>query len=84
MGNMIYEFLQELAVADDAHTDSAAASHLYSVNESEVKLDDETGKHLHSSVAKALYMAKRGRPDIPTAVSFLTTRVKSPNMGDYE
>ena len=29
-------------------------------------------------------MTKRGRPDILTAVSFLTTRVKSPNMGDYK
>ena len=34
--------------------------------------------------AKALNMAKRGRPDILTAVSFLTTRVNCPNMGDYE
>ena len=84
MGNMVAEFLQELDVADDAHAESPAASHLYSINESEAKLDDETSKHLHSCVAKALYMAKRGRPDILTAVSFLTTRVKSPNMGDYK
>jgi hypothetical protein len=84
MGNMIGEVLQELDVADDAHAESPAASHLYLIDESEVMLDDKTSKHLHSSVAKALHMAKRGRPDILTAVSFSTTRVKSPNMGDYK
>ena len=84
MGNMVNEFLQELDVADDAHAESPAASHLYVIDESKVMLDDKTSKHLHSSVAKALYMAKRDRPDILTAVSFLTMRVKSPNMGYYK
>ena len=54
MGNMIGEFLQELDVADDAHAESPAASHLYVVDEREVMLDDKTSKHLHSSVTKAL------------------------------
>ena len=71
MGIMVNEFLQELDVADDAHAESPAASHLYVIDESEVMLDDKTSKHLHSSVAKALYMVKRGRSDILTAVSFL-------------
>ena len=31
---------------------------------------------------EALYMAKRGRPDLLTAVSFLTTRINCPNQGD--
>ena len=35
-------------------------------------------------VAKAFYMAKRGRPDIRTVVSFLTTRVNFPNSGEYK
>ena len=74
----------ELAVADNTHAKSPAASHMYSIDENEVKLNDETSKHLHSSVAKSLYVAKRGRPDTLTAVSFLTTRVKSLNMVDYK
>ena len=60
MGNMVSEFLQELAVPDDARAESPAANYLYDVDESEANLDDETSKHLHSLVAKALYMAKRG------------------------
>ena len=73
MGNIVAEFLQELAVADDAHAESPAASHLYIIDNSEVMLDDKTSKHPHSSVVKVLYMATRGRPDILKAVSFLTT-----------
>ena len=58
LGNMVAEFLQELPVADDAHAESPAASHLYIIDESEVMLDDTTSKHLHSSVAKAFCMTE--------------------------
>ena len=34
--------------------------------------------------AKALFLAKRARPDIQTAVSFLCTRVKRPDEDDYK
>jgi hypothetical protein len=36
----------------------------------------------HSCVAKLLYLSKRVRPDILTAVSFLTTRVTVPTVQD--
>jgi hypothetical protein len=38
----------------------------------------------HSTVAKLLFVAKRGRPDILLAVSFLTTRVQEPGMDDWK
>jgi len=34
-------------------------------------------------VAKLLYLGKRARPDIATAVAFLTTRVTKPTEADY-
>ena len=34
-------------------------------------------------MAKLLFIAKRGRPDILTAISFLTTRVTKPNVDDW-
>jgi len=37
----------------------------------------------HSVVAKLLYIAKRVRPDILTAVSFLSTRIQSPSDEDW-
>jgi hypothetical protein len=35
-------------------------------------------------MAKALYITKRARPDISLAIAFLTTRVSSPNIDDWE
>ena len=37
----------------------------------------------HSQIAKLLYLAKRTRPDILLAVSFVTTRVQKPDIDDY-
>ena len=39
-------------------------------------LPEKERKATHMLVAKALYLAMRGRPDILTVVSFLCTRVK--------
>ena len=38
----------------------------------------------HNATAKDLYLCKRSRPDIQTAVSFLTTRVKDPDIDDWK
>jgi hypothetical protein len=38
----------------------------------------------HSTMAKLLFLAKRGRPDIFLAISFFTTRVKSPDEDDWK
>ena len=38
----------------------------------------------HSVTAKLLFIMKRGRPDIETAVSYLMTRVSKSNMKDWE
>ena len=38
----------------------------------------------HSVTAKLLFIMKRGRPDIETAVSYLMARVSKSNMKDWE
>ena len=38
----------------------------------------------HTFVAKALFDTKKSRPDIHTAVAFLTTRVWGPNEDDWK
>ena len=48
------------------------------------KLEPKKAEMFHRMVAKALYIAKRGRPDIQPIVAVLTTRVKSPTNGDWE
>ena len=37
----------------------------------------------HRMVAQMLFLYKRSRPDVETLVSFLTTRVKEPDMDDW-
>ena len=69
---------------DDRVATTPAASHLYQTNNEATKLNDHDAEYFHHMVAKLLYLAKRGRPDILTAVSFLCTRVKEPDMDDYK
>ncbi len=61
-----------------------AADHLFKVNEQTGKLNKQMADDYHTYVAKALFLCKRGRPDIQTAVAFLTTRVKQPDTDDWK
>jgi hypothetical protein len=49
-----------------------------------VVLDIDEKRKFHTIVAKLLYLAKRVRPDILTATSFLCTRVKQPTKADQQ
>lgn len=60
---------------------SPAEEWLLDVRDSEL-LSDVQWEHFHSDVAKLLFLSKRVRPDIQTAVSFLTTRVQKPDVDD--
>ena len=57
---------------------------LFMVNESAEKLNDNKRKLFHNIVDRDLYLTKRAIPDISTAVSFLTTRVRSPDKDDWK
>ena len=61
-----------------------AAPHLFDVAEEQDRLCDKDAEIFHHYVAKALFLCKRARPDLQTAVAFLCTRVKSPDTDDYK
>ena len=61
-----------------------AANHLFDEQEDSVLLDEEKSKTYHHVVAKMLWAALRARPDLLTALSFLTSKVQSPNVDDYK
>ena len=63
---------------------SPATADLFDVNDDSKPLSKSDKETFHSRVAKLLYLAKRSRPDILLAISFLTTRVQSPNVKDME
>lgn len=46
------------------------------------QLGEEQRESFHTATAKILYLAKRIRPDLLTAVSFLCTRVRNPDQDD--
>ena len=45
-------------------------------------LDKESKERFHTTVARLLYLSKRGRPDIQLPVLFLCSRVQSPTRDD--
>lgn len=47
------------------------------------KLDDERRSIFHTFTMKAMFLCKRGRPDIELAVSFFATRVQAPTENDW-
>jgi hypothetical protein len=60
-----------------------ATLQLFDVDEEAAVLSAGEKQLFHSFVAKLYYLPKRARPDILTALSFLTTRVHAPTQVVY-
>ena len=62
-----------------------ATDNLFKVRKDEdrVLLCEEMARQFHRTTAQLLFLCKRARPDVETLVSFLTTRVKSPDEDDW-
>ena len=61
-----------------------AANHLFQVNDDAELLNNDNARKFHHLVATLLYLAKKTRPDIQVAISFLCTRVQSPTIDDWK
>jgi hypothetical protein len=86
MVDYIQNMLNDLPSDMDGEAATPAANHLFDVNAAtaDMLLDREAAELYHHNVAKLLFLCKRARPDIQTAVSFLCTRVKNPDTDDYK
>ena len=73
------EFMEDVT----RNATTPANSHLFTIRESP-KLDEKRADSFHSVVALLLFISKRCRLDIQTAVAFLTTRVSEPNEDDWK
>jgi len=80
MKTYIENVLQEYPVKTSVST--PANNNLFSSPINDKKLTEESRKEFHSMVAKLLYLAKRTRPDILLAVTFLCTKVKDATESD--
>jgi hypothetical protein len=60
-----------------------ATLYLFDIDATSPLLSADDKAYFHSVVAKVYYLAKRVRPDVLTALSFLTTRTSAPTLQDY-
>ena len=79
--NMLDTFPIKFKDGDAVNT--PAADNLFKVDGSK-PLEKNQAELFHTTVAKALFLCKRARPDIQPIVAFLCTRVKQPNRGDWK
>ena len=82
MNNYIEEMLKSLPEDMSGESSSPAGNHLF--NPDAVPLSASESDKYHHYVAKLLFLCKRARPDIQTAVAFLSTRVKKPDQDDIK
>ena len=61
-----------------------ASNHVFKVNEKCPQLEPSTAILYHHLTAQLLYLGKHTRPDLLLAISFLCTRVQSPDKNDWK
>ncbi|MHA7927606.1 MAG: reverse transcriptase domain-containing protein, partial [Marinobacter sp.] len=84
MRDYIENMLAELPSDMDGVATTPATLRLFEVNETDPSfLSAETSDLFHHNVAKLLFLCKRARLDIQTAVAFLCTRVQCADEDDY-
>ena len=84
MFDYINNMMEDLPEDMCGTVNSPAADHLFAVSTTAKKLTPEQSNMFHHNVAKLLFLCKRARHDIQTAVAFLTTRVMAPDEDDYK
>ena len=84
MADYIKKILEEIPDDMEGEVASPAANHLFEVNKDGEFLEKDRAELFHHFLAKLLFLSKRARPDILTAVAFLSTRVKQPDEDDYK
>jgi hypothetical protein len=84
MIDYVEKMLADLPPEMDGDAPTPAANHLFAVDDNQPKVDEQKAQFFHTYVAKTLFLCKRARPDLQTAVAFLCTRVQSCNEGDYK
>ena len=84
MKGYISEIIEEFPEHIGNTANTPAATHLFDIKDNRTLLPLDQKEVFHQTVAKLLWVAMRARPDILTALSFLTTRVKAPDKDDWK
>ena len=73
MSDYLKEIIKDFPEVIQGTVTSPASNHLFNVYENGKLLDEILARQFHTSTAKLLFVCKRARPDIQSAVAFLTT-----------
>jgi hypothetical protein len=84
MNDYVENLLDEVPEEMSGHAATPAANQLFTVNDKAEKISDEDSEKYHRLTAKLLYLSKRARPDLQTAVAFVCKRVKQPDVDDWK
>jgi len=84
MFDFISNMLKELPSDMDGVSATPDPLHLFAVDENAKGLDEPTAQFFHHNVANLLFLCKRACRDIQTAVAFLCTIEKCPDVDDYK
>ena len=82
MFKYIAKRFEEFPMKLDGEPTSPAANHLFEVDDNGIKLKPKQKDLFHEFVEKLLFFGERARPDIQTAISFLSTSVREPDTDD--
>jgi hypothetical protein len=83
MTDYVWKVLEEMPDDMDGTATLPAADHLFRIEKDIEILDETRSDFYHATVAKLLFLCKRGQPDIQTAITFLCTPVRQPTKHDY-
>jgi hypothetical protein len=84
MIDYVEKMLADLPKDMDGEAPTPAGNHLFTVNGNRTKVDEDRAQFFHTYVAKTLFLCKRARPNLQTAVAFLCTRVQSCDKDDHK
>ena len=79
--NMLEDYYVPLKKTDTAFT--PAGDNLLNKGQSK-KLEKKKAEQFHTTVARGLFLSKRGRPDIHPTIAVLCTRVREPTEADAQ
>ena len=84
MKNQIREAINWFGEEINEKPSTPANKNLFGTSKDSKELDEKKSELFHSIVAKLLYICKRARPDVETAVSYLCTRVSKSTDNDWK
>ena len=84
MREKLLEEIEAFGENFDEKVTTPASIHILIVNKQAKQLDEERREILHSVVKNLLYIMKRARPDLETAISLLCRRVSKSDVDEWK